>query len=45
LQTRLTAIGTHMSNEIMQCYLPQAEVIFPPLLQPIKAGIQTNHFQ
>jgi len=36
----LTATGTHMPYGIRQCYLPLAEVTFPPLPQPIKAGTQ-----
>jgi len=31
-------MGTHVSYGITQYYLPPAEVTFPPLPQPIKAG-------
>ena len=33
-----TATWTHVPYGITQCYLPSAEVTFPPLPQPVKAG-------
>jgi len=32
-----------MSYGITQCYLPPAEVTFPPLPQPIKAGTRFSN--
>ena len=34
LQASLAATGTHIPYRITQCYLPPAEVTFPPLPQP-----------
>jgi len=34
LATSLTATGTDVPYGITQCYLPPAEVTFPPLRQP-----------
>jgi len=34
--------GTHVPYGITQCYLPSAEVTFPPLFQPIKTGRPTG---